>query len=68
MGFRTVRRDEPGFYVSDGVMVGNRAFLEIAAECPENVRRMVQQAHDKGWIRVNATFTEKEYAWLMLQE
>ena len=68
MTFKTVRRDDPGFYVSDGIMVGNRAFLEIAAECPENVRRMVQQAHSQGWIRMSATFTEEEYAWLILKE
>lgn len=67
MGFKTVRRDDPGFYVSDGIMVGNRACMEITADCPEHVRRMVQQAHNQGWIRVSATFTEEEYTWLMLK-
>jgi len=68
MGFRTVRRDEPGFYVSDGIMVGNRAFLEITPACPIHIQAAIQQALNQGWIRMNATFTEEEYAWLILKE
>jgi hypothetical protein len=68
MAFRTVRRDEPGYTVSDGLLMGNRAFLEIDAKCPDRVRRMVQAAVNQGWIRTCVTFTEEEYAWLMLKE
>ena len=68
MTFKTVRQDDPGYTVSDGLLVGNRAFLEIDAECPDHIRRMIQESLNQGWIRVSATFTEEEYAWLILKE
>jgi hypothetical protein len=68
MAFRTVRRDDPGYTVSDGTIVGNRAFLEIDRFCPERIRKTIQEAYNQGWIRMCATFTEEEYAWLMLKE
>ena len=68
MAFKVVKQDDPGYTVSDGLLVGNRAFLEIDAECPDRVRRNIQESLNQGWIRMNVTFTEEEYTWLMLQE
>jgi hypothetical protein len=68
MAFKVVKQDDPGYTVSDGLLVGNRAFLEIDAECPNRVRRIIQESLNQGWIRMNVTFTEEEYTWLMLQE
>jgi len=68
MAFKVVKQDDPGYTVSDGLLVGNRAFLEIDAECPDRVRRIIQESLNQGWIRMNVTFTEEEYTWLMLQE
>jgi len=68
MAFKVVKRDDPGYTVSDGLLMGNRAFLEIDAECPDRVRRMIQEAFNQDWIRMNVTFTEEEYAWLMLKQ
>ena len=68
MGFKTVRQDDPGYTVSDGLLVGNRACLEITRDCPPSVRSVIQEAHNQGWIKMCATFTEEEYAWLMLKQ
>ena len=68
MGFKIVRRDDPGYTVSDGLLLGNRAFLEIAAQCPDRVRRIIQESLNQDWIRMNVTFTEEEYAWLILKQ
>jgi len=68
MAFKIVKQDDPGYTVSDGLMVGNRAFLEITPACPIHIQAAIQQALNQGWIRMNATFTEEEYAWLILKE
>ena len=68
MAFKVVKQDDPGYTVSDGLLVGNRAFLEIDAECPDRVRRIIQESLNQGWIRMNVTFTEEEYTWLMLKQ
>jgi hypothetical protein len=68
MAFRIVRQDDPGYTVSDGIMMGNRACLEIDRNCPERIAKAIQEAYTKGWIRQTITFTEEEYTWMMLQK
>ena len=68
MAFKIVKQGDPGYTVSDGLLVGNRACLEITRDCPPSVRSVIQEAHNHGWIRMNATFTEEEYAWLILKQ
>ena len=68
MGFKTVRQYDPGYTVSDGIVIGNRACLEIDRDCPERIAKMIQEAYTKGWIRQTITFTEEEYTWMMLQK
>ena len=68
MGLKVVKKDDPGYIVSDGLLVGNRAFLEITPACPVHIQAEIQGALNHGWIRVCATFTEEEYAWLILKE
>jgi hypothetical protein len=68
MAFKTVRRDDPGFIVSDGLLMGNRAFLEITPACPVHIQAEIQESLNQGWIRMNVTFTEEEYAWMILKQ
>jgi hypothetical protein len=68
MGFKVVRQGDPGFTVSDGILAGNRACMEIARDCPDIARNLIQQAYSQGWIKLSATFTEEEYTWLMLKQ
>jgi len=68
MAFKVVRRDDPGYTVSDGVVVGNRAFLEIDLNCPKRIAKAIQEAYSNGWIQMSVTFTEEEYTWLILKQ
>ena len=68
MAFKTVRQGDPGFIVSDGILAGTRACMEITRDCPDNARNLIQQAYSQGWIKMSATFTEEEYTWLMLKQ
>jgi hypothetical protein len=68
MTFKTVRRGDPGFTVSDGILVSNRAFLGIDKSCPASVRKVIYEALNEDWVRMNVTFTEEEYTWLILKQ
>jgi hypothetical protein len=41
--------------------------MEFTPDCPSHIQRLIQQALSQGWIKLNATFTQEEYTWLMLK-
>lgn len=49
------------FVMTDGVVVAHRAALYIGPECPMNVKLIITNAVNNGWIKPIAFMRESEY-------
>ena len=63
---RTIRADDPKFKIPAGIMMSNRASIEIDSVCPTAYSNIILEAYSKGWIRPVAHVTEREYILLGL--
>jgi hypothetical protein len=64
----TLKLGDPGFTVTDGLMVADRAALVVDQKCPKHIADQILIARNQGWLSVRAHLTEEEYAWMMLQK
>ena len=56
------------FTFDNGIMIVNRAGLEISSGCPENYRDIIKECIKHGWLKPVARVPVKEYMWGKLQE
>jgi len=68
MTFKQIRASDPLFRMSDGLMLCNRAGIEIGANCPTNTREQLLYAIQAGWVKPVAYLREEEYTWESLKE
>ena len=59
----SIRQDEPGFYIREGVKMAGRAGFEISKDCPKDYARIIGEAYNKGYIIPVANMLESEYMW-----
>jgi hypothetical protein len=64
----TLKLGDPGFTVTDGLMVADRAALVVDQKCPKHIAEQILIARNQGWLTVQAHLTEEEYAWSMLRK
>lgn len=65
---KTVRQGDPNFHLSDGIVLYPRAMLQVEAQCPANVRSMIEWALSQGYIKCVAHVQGKEITWQNLVE
>ena len=65
---KTIRQDEPGFFIKQGVQMAGRAGIEISKNCPAQYAEIISEAYKRGWIIPVANMLESEYMWEKLGE
>lgn len=60
---RTIRQGDPGFMLTDGMVMYPRAMLHVLPECPQHVRELINWAHSEGLIKCVAHVQGKELTW-----
>ena len=61
-----IKSESPNFTISDGIVMANRASIEITADCPDNMRNTLAFACSQGWIKPIAHVTEQEMIFMGL--
>ena len=64
-----IRKVKPGdkhFRIADGIMMTDRAYIEITNKCPSNIASLILDAYNRGWIKPVANMTEREMMFLGL--
>jgi hypothetical protein len=65
---RTIKPGDPKFKLNAGLMISDRASVEINPRCPDSYSKIILEAYNKGWIRAVAHVTEREYILLGLSQ
>ncbi len=64
---KTVKNDDPMFYIKGDVTVSCRAGFEISQGCPHEYRLILADCIDRGWIKPVAYMRDDEYVWESLK-
>jgi hypothetical protein len=65
---RSIRQDELGFYIHDGVTVAARAGIEFSPECSDYLASIIRSAFSKGHIKLVAHVKDNELMWETLSK
>jgi hypothetical protein len=65
---RTIRQDEPGFFINDGITVAARAGVIFDPKCPRHEEAMIRRAFSLGYIRLVANVKDNELVWESLSQ
>lgn len=60
---KTIRQNDPDFYINNGVTVSPRAGFVINQQCPENYKFIIQECVKYGWLKPVAYMKESEFVW-----
>lgn len=63
---RSIRPGDSKFKISTGIVISDRASIEIDSVCPTVYSNIILEAYSKGWIKPVAHVTEREYILLGL--
>ena len=64
---RTLRPGDPEFTVVDGIIIAQRAGVEILSECPREYRQIIAACIDRGWLKPVAAVYEHELVFNKLK-
>jgi hypothetical protein len=65
---KTIRKDDPNFYIDNGIVIAPRAGFELSNDCPRQYKSMIMEAIKNGWLKPIAYIKESEYVWEKLVE
>jgi len=65
---KTIRKDDPDFYIDNGIAIAPRAGFEISNDCPRQYKSMIMESYKNGWLQPIAYIKESEYMWEKLGE
>ena len=65
---KTIRKDDPDFYIDNGIAVAPRAAFEISNKCPSQYKSMIIEATKNGWLQPVAYMKDSEFMWEKLKE
>lgn len=60
----SIKQGDLHFMIEDGLMMAQRAGIEISDDCPASYRDLIVSAYNKGWIKPFANITEREMLFL----
>ena len=66
--FKTIRQGEPGFMLTDGLMVAPRAGFEISQSCPAEYKSIFITAINAGWLKPVANVYARDLTFQSLKE
>lgn len=65
---RTIRKDEKGFMLRDGITIMPRAGFEISRSCPDQYKQIISACIDNGWLQPVAYVKDNELFWEAFKE
>lgn len=65
---KTIRQNDPDFYIDNGFVISPRVGFEISNKCPSRYKSMLIEAMKNGWIEPIAYMKESEFVWEKLGE
>lgn len=65
---KTIRKDDPDFYIDNGIAMAPRAAFEISNNCPRQYKSMIIEATKNGWLQPVAYMKDSEFMWEKLKE
>lgn len=63
---RSLKNDNPHFFINDGFVVSPRAGFEINKKCPAEYRLIISECINRGWLKPVAHISEKEMIFIGL--
>lgn len=57
---KTIRKGDPKFMITDGLVVSPRAGFEINQNCPKEYRYIIFECIERGWLKPVAHIHGKE--------
>ena len=64
---KTIKQDDPMFYIRGDIVVSCRAGFEFSVSCPREYRLILSECIDKGWLKPVAYMRDDEYTWESLK-
>lgn len=64
---RTIKSDDPKFYITDGMVTAPRAGFEISQSCPNEYKMIIMQALQYGYLKQVANVKDTELFWESFQ-
>lgn len=65
---RTIRQDDPGFFITDGITMSGRAGVEFDPKCPKYEHDTIRRAFSLGYIKLVARVPDNELIWETLSQ
>ena len=63
---KAIRPGDSHFTISNGLVIANRASIEISQRCPSNYASLIAECINHGWIKPVAHVTDEEYMVMQL--
>jgi hypothetical protein len=63
---KTIKPGDKAFKIHNGLMMCDRASIEVDPKCPTNIANTIAHAYNCGWIKPVAHVTDKEYTFIGL--
>jgi hypothetical protein len=63
---RTIRQNDPKFFIQDGFVRAPRAGFHILPECPREYKMIISECINNGWLKPVANVTERELLFMGL--
>lgn len=60
---RTIKKGDPKFMITDGLITAPRAGFEISSECPIQYKDIIQICINMGWLKPIANIKDNELFW-----
>lgn len=58
--FKTLKPNDFGFKMTDGIVVAQRAGFEIDEQCPNEYKLIIVECMNRGWLKPIATIRDYE--------
>lgn len=65
---RILRPGDSGFTLIDGMIISQRASVEILSACPQEYTKIIRDCLRHGWLRPVATVYEHELTFNLLKD
>lgn len=60
---KEIKQGDSDFFISDGIRVVPRAYIEVSDICPSNMKLMIHRAMAEGYLKTVACVKDKVYMW-----
>ena len=65
---RTIKQEDTGFYITDGITVAARAGVIFDSTCPRYEEETIRRAFSLGYIKLVANVKDNELMWETLSK